>query len=148
MRSTVRNQFISSGQSTAALDLSENRRTPQAQVGRVKRVLMQFGGLYRTLRWRAFLFVLCAALATSCASGWGQSKNVPSELKFLTALGELHDLSPYKSWDRATFPRYYGAHPVDKLGRRWTIFVDIPGPVDKSSGVSLQKAGVSLVRSH
>lgn len=139
------NQFISSSQSRATtLDISDNKRAPKTQAGSGKQVFTRLLKPHRALCLRALQLVLCAALATSCASGWGQSKNVPSELNFLTALGELHDLSPYRAWDKATFPRYYGAHPVDKLGRRWTIFVDIPGSVDKTSGASLQKAGVSL----
>jgi len=62
-----------------------------------------------------------------CASLYAQSKNVPAELQFLSAMGKVYDYSPYKSWDRANFPRS-GEHKVERLGRHWMVFVDLPDP--------------------
>jgi outer membrane protein OmpA-like peptidoglycan-associated protein len=101
--------------------------------------------LRRTVRSLTLQLAVCVGLAASNASGYAQTPKLPPELTFLTTFGQVRNLSPYKAWDKAKFPSYYGSHPVDKLGRRWTIVVDIPGPVDKSLGASLQKAGLSLM---
>jgi outer membrane protein OmpA-like peptidoglycan-associated protein len=133
MRSTVSNQFISSSQSTAAPpDLSEIKRGPDAQVGEAKQAFTQFGKLHRTPRLRVLLIAVCAVLGALCASGHAQSKNVPSELKFLSNMGKVYDYSPYKAWDSAKFPRS-GPHQVEKRGRHWIVFVALPEPKDSEA---------------
>jgi outer membrane protein OmpA-like peptidoglycan-associated protein len=39
----------------------------------------------------------------------------------------VREFSPYKSWDKATFPRH-GDNQVDKLGHHWRLWVAVPGP--------------------
>jgi outer membrane protein OmpA-like peptidoglycan-associated protein len=125
------NQFISSSQSRAAASyLSDNRRGTNAEVGGVKRVFTRLSKLHWTLRLRALQVPVCAVLAASCAFGYAQTPKLPTELTFLTTFGKVSDFSPYKAWDKATFPRYFGAHPVDKLGHRWSVYITMPGPKD------------------
>lgn len=128
MGSIGSNQIISSSHSTiAASCLSVNDLDPNSHVEGVKRVLARLSKLHATLRLRARQFAACAVVAGFCASGYAQSKNVPSELKFLSAMGKVYDLHVYKAWDRATFPGR-GEHQVEKFGRHWTLFVDLPDP--------------------
>jgi outer membrane protein OmpA-like peptidoglycan-associated protein len=122
------NQFISSSHSTAVASyLSVNRSGPNSQVGGVKRVFTRLSKLHVALRLCALQFSVCAFLAAFCACGYAQSKNVPSELNFLSAMGKVYDYSPYRAWDRAIFPRW-GEHQVERLGRHWILFVDLPDP--------------------
>lgn len=88
----------------------------KADAGRRK---PSFGGILRLTAW--------ALTAASCAFGQGQGSELPPELTFLKSFGEVNNLSPYKSWDKATFPRH-GDHQVDKFGRRWRLWVNVPGP--------------------
>ncbi|HLV89192.1 MAG TPA: OmpA family protein [Candidatus Sulfotelmatobacter sp.] len=77
------------------------------------------------MHWLAAL-ALTVAL---CAPGQGQVTNLPTELSFLSTFGHVREFSPYKSWDKATFPRGGGGdNQVDKFGRRWRLWVEIPGP--------------------
>jgi len=68
-----------------------------------------------------------AVIAACCASVQGQGSKLPPELTFLNGFGQVRDSSPYKDWDKATFPRQ-GDHQVDKLGHRWRLWVEVPGP--------------------
>lgn len=128
MRSTVSNHLIFPSQFTAAAsDRSDNERGPNAQVGDSKLVFTRDSKPRRTPGLQALKIAVCALLFALCASGYAQSKNVPSELKFLSGLGKVYDNYPYRAWDRATFPRW-GDHQVEKLGRHWILFVDLPDP--------------------
>jgi OOP family OmpA-OmpF porin len=128
MCSMVSNQLISSSHFTVAgSHFLLDKPGPNSRVGGVNGVFTRISKLHAALGLRARLFAVCAVLAASCASGHAQSKNVPSELKFLSTMGKVYDLYPYRAWDRATFPRW-GEHQVEKLGRHWTLFVDLPDP--------------------
>lgn len=71
-------------------------------------------------------------MAASGASGHGQNSKLPPEMTFLHAFGQVHDYSPYKAWDKATFPRW-GGNKVDKVGHHWIVWVEVPGPKDNDS---------------
>jgi outer membrane protein OmpA-like peptidoglycan-associated protein len=85
-----------------------------------------------------------------CASGEGQTAKLPSEMSFLTAFGQVRDIYAYKSWDKATFPRW-GGNQVDKIGHHWIVFVEVPGAKDKDAVMGMMKpaalqAGWTIVR--
>ena len=73
------------------------------------------------------LAALAVMTVVFCAPGQGQTTNLPPELTFLKAFGEVRDVSPYKVWDKATFPRR-GDHQADKYGHHWFVWVPVPGP--------------------
>lgn len=93
-----------------------------------------------------------AVMAACCASAQGQGSKLPPELTFLNAFGQVRDYSPYKAWDKATFP-HLGDHQVDKFGRHWRLWVEVPGPkVGDDDGVlskvkpAALQAGWTIVR--
>jgi outer membrane protein OmpA-like peptidoglycan-associated protein len=79
--------------------------------------------------FRAVLALAVTILALPCA---GEPPKLPPELGFLSTWGEVHTRYPYEAWGEATFPRY-GDNQVNKQGRHWTLWVEIPTPKGSTS---------------
>jgi len=80
--------------------------------------------------FRALLALAVTSLALQCVA---EPPKLPAEAAFLSTFGEVHTRYAYEAWGEATFPRY-GANQVDKQGRHWTLWVDIPAPKDRAGG--------------
>jgi outer membrane protein OmpA-like peptidoglycan-associated protein len=72
------------------------------------------------------LTALAVMTVVFCSLGKGQTTNLPPEMTFLKAFGEVREVSPYRAWDKVTFGR--GDHRADRLGRHWSVSVQVPGP--------------------
>ncbi|HTS86560.1 MAG TPA: OmpA family protein [Usitatibacter sp.] len=89
-------------------------------------------------RLAAILAVTATMLALPCAA---ESPKLPAELNFLSTWGEVHTRYPYEAWGEATFPRY-GDNQVNRQGRHWTLWVEIPAP----KGSTALKDGWAVAR--
>lgn len=84
------------------------------------------------------LTALAVMTVVFCSLGEGQTTSLPPEMTFLKAFGEVRDVSPYREWDKATFPRR-GDHRADKYGRHWFVWVQVPGPKVNEDDAVLSK---------